>query len=296
MNADVLGPIRDVFSDKADVMRRNALSARMITPETVFQEANVPNRELIHEMLDQLLLPGSGVVGADHLADLYERSLAGAPCLILMEHYSNFDIPCLYYLLGAMGRRDIADAIVAIAGMKLSEESAFVNAFAEAYTRIVIYPSRSLSRIPDPDLLAQERVRANHINMAATRTMIRVKHHGSIILVFPAGTRYREGQPDTKRGVKEVDSYLKSFETMVLIASAGSVLRIDPAGDMSRDLAARDVVILNVSPPIDCVAFRERARAATPAGVDSKQNAADAVMAGLERLHREALALRSRAL
>lgn len=296
MRPEVLGPIRDVYGKEALAMRANSAQPRTITTENVYQEANAANRRLIHGVLDDLLLPGSGVIGLDHMNDLYERAQNGASGLILMEHYSNFDIPCLYYLLEHEGRQDIADEVIAIAGMKLNEESEFVNAFAEAYTRIVIYPTRSLLRYEDQEQKAQELIRSRHINMAATRQMIRLKHEGRLVLVFPSGTRYREGQPDTKRGVKEVDSYLKLFDFAVFIGVAGNVLRLHPTGDMSRDLATRDLIMLSVSEPTDCRGFRERARATAPAGVDPKQHAADMVMLELDEIHDRAERERARRL
>ena len=41
--------------------------------------------------------------------------------------------------------------------------------------------------------------------------VIELKKQGKIILVFPSGTRYRPGCPDTKRGLREIDSYLRLF-------------------------------------------------------------------------------------
>ncbi|MFW6231603.1 MAG: 1-acyl-sn-glycerol-3-phosphate acyltransferase [Spirochaetota bacterium] len=296
MKPEVLGPIREQFARHALAMREHSRQPRTITPDNVYQEANEANRKLIHEILDTLVLPGSGILQQEHMIELSERSQNGASCLILMEHYSNFDIPALYYLLERAGLKHIADRIVAIAGMKLNEESEFVNAFAEAYTRLVIYPSRSLLRHTDEERLVRERTRSSHINMAATRQMIRLKHEGRIVLVFPSGTRYREGQPDTKRGVKEVDSYLKLFDYAVLVGIAGNVLRISPNGDMSEDLATRDLVLLNVSQPVNCRAFRETARANTPKDIDPKQYAADRVMEELAKVHEETERERTRRL
>jgi glycerol-3-phosphate O-acyltransferase len=296
MKPEMLGPIREQFGRQAMAMRDNSIQPRTITPENVYQEANEANRDLIHGILDRLILPGSGVLQQEHMIELHERSQNGASCLLLMEHYSNFDIPCLYYLLEQAGLKHIADEVVAVAGMKLNEESEFVNAFAEAYTRIVIYPSRSLLKYTDEEERLQERSRSAHINMSATRQMIRLKHDGRLILVFPAGTRYREGQPDTKRGVKEVDSYLKLFDYAVLVGIAGNVLRINPNGDMSQDLATRDVVLLNPSKPFNCRAFRETARENTPKDVDPKQYAADRVMEELAKVHEEAATERERRL
>jgi glycerol-3-phosphate O-acyltransferase len=290
-----LGPIREVFSGHARQMRENSLQARTITPDAVYQEANVSNRDLINLILDDLALPGSGILHPEQLDALFEQSMNGCSALLLMEHYSNFDLPCLFYLVNRTGRTELAESFIAVAGMKLNEESSFVNAFAEAYTRIVIYPSRSLRKISDPNELAVETKRSREINMAATRMMIRMKHKGRPLLVFPSGTRYREGDPDTKRGVKEIDSYIKSFDTMVMIGVSGNCLTINATagGDMSLDIATRDIVVLSVSQPISCKEFRSRARSTAAGNSDPKQHVADLVMKELETVHAEAAAHRS---
>lgn len=285
---EVLGPIREVFGSASGSLQEHSIQRRTITSENVYQESNQANRAIIHRILDELLLPGSGLIGPERMNELQRLSDEGKSCLILMEHYSNFDIPCLYYLMEKNEQKAIADSIISIAGMKLNEESKFVNAFAEAYTRLVIYPSRSLQQHEDSENRESERQRSRHINMAATRQMIRLKHEGRLILVFPSGTRYREGQPDTKRGVKEVDSYLKLFDYTVFIGIAGNVLRLDPEGDMTQDLAARDLVVVNVTGPFACESIREAARATMREGEDPKQRVADEVMARLEAVHEEA--------
>ena len=60
--------------------------------------------------------------------------------MIMAEHYSNFDLPCMTNLIGKAhpeGKK-IVDALVAIAGFKLNEESPVVLAFTEAFSRIVV--------------------------------------------------------------------------------------------------------------------------------------------------------------
>ncbi len=293
MIPEILGPIRDVFRDPARKLVENSEQPREISPDLVYQVANLGNRQIIDSVLEQLVLPGSRIEDLKHLVDLHRRSLAGESCLILMEHYSNFDLPCLSYLLRQQGQAETAESIVAIAGMKLNMQSEFVRAFTEAYTRVVIYPSRSLDQISDPEHLEAERKRSLQINMAATRQMIRLKHKGKMVLVFPSGTRYRPGMPDTKRGVKEIDSYIKSFDTMVFVAVAGNVLRINPSGDMSADLTARDVMILLPRAPESCAEFRALARDEAPPDTDPKQYVADRVMQELDKLHAEAAAIRA---
>jgi glycerol-3-phosphate O-acyltransferase len=292
MIPEILGPIRDVFRNPARALVQNSEQPREVSPERVYQVANLGNRDIIDSVLDQLVLPGSHIQDVEQLVELHRRSLAGESCLILMEHYSNFDLPCLSYLLRKQGEAETAESLVAIAGMKLNMQSEFVRAFTEAYTRVVIYPSRSLDQISDPVQLENERKRSLEINMAATRQMIRLKHKGRIVLVFPSGTRYRPGNPDTKRAVKEIDSYIKSFDTMVFVAVAGNVLRINPSGDMSTDLTARDVMILLPRAPESCADFRERARQECPSDADPKQYVADRVMEELDELHMDAEAIR----
>ncbi|MFW5745860.1 MAG: 1-acyl-sn-glycerol-3-phosphate acyltransferase, partial [Spirochaetota bacterium] len=109
MKPEVLGPIREQFARHALAMREHSRQPRTITPDNVYQEANEANRKLIHEILDTLVLPGSGILQQEHMIELSERSQNGASCLILMEHYSNFDIPALYYLLERAGLKHIAD-------------------------------------------------------------------------------------------------------------------------------------------------------------------------------------------
>jgi glycerol-3-phosphate O-acyltransferase len=181
----------------------------------------------------------------------------------------------------------VAESLIAMAGLKLNEESPVVLAFAEAYSRIVIYPSRYFSSITDPEVLAEERKKSNTINRAALNQMVRRKHEGHIILVFPSGTRYREDNPDTKRGLKEIDSYMKAFDYMSLIGLCGNVLHINASGEMSEDILVEEKVIFNVSPVLDCAGFRARARAEMPPDADPKQFTVDRVMDALEKLHTE---------
>jgi glycerol-3-phosphate O-acyltransferase len=154
-----------------------------------------------------------------------------------------------------------------------------------AYTRIVIYPSRSLQGL-DPEKNKEEIARSVEINHSATRALIRIKEKGHFVVVFPAGTRYRPGDPSTKRGVREIDSYLRIFDYMCPVAINGNVLHVNPE-DMSKDLVARDLVRLTAGKPISCSAFRDEARAkAEKAGIENKKQAvADAIMELLEEMH-----------
>ncbi|MFP4484310.1 MAG: 1-acyl-sn-glycerol-3-phosphate acyltransferase [Spirochaetaceae bacterium] len=289
-----MSSIDEGYEHITEQLIRNSRSPREISPKNVFQPANKANRPLINQILKDLLLEGSHLRGYEHLQELYRRCRAGDSCLILMEHYSNFDIPGLYYFLEAQGDEGsvVADAIVSMAGMKLNVESDFIRAFTEAYSRIVIYPSRSLESVSDPDHRVTEERRAKQINNAALHHMVRLKHEGHLILVFPTGTRYRPAQPETGRVLPVVDSYIKSFDNMVMIGIAGNILRVAEEGVMTSDRVARDVVVYNVGEVVDCRSFRDEIRSAEKTGAAAKAAVASVVQERLKRLHDDADAIR----
>jgi glycerol-3-phosphate O-acyltransferase len=170
--------------------------------------------------------------------------------------------------------------------MKLTEDNPVVAAFASAYTRIVIYPSRSLVDL-DPEKDKDELLRSASINRSATRALIRTKESGRVVLVFPSGTRYRPWDPSSKRGVREIDSYIRIFDYMCPVAINGEVLHVHQ-GDMMEDSVSRDLVRLTAGPVISASAFRNEIRKkAEAAGLeDKKQAVVDAVMNMLEDMHK----------
>jgi len=261
----------------------------------VYQEGNPAILPFIDGIVEEYLLPGSGIRNFEHLESLLEAARAGEPCLLLLEHFSNFDLPVLHFLLRkqGVGGRAVADAIVAIAGIKLSEESPVVAAFSEAYTRLVIYPSRSIetlkaSRHHDPKEIVAELMKSVTINRQSMKRLASLKTEGKLVLVFPAGTRYRPWAPETGKGVREIDSYIKSFSKMCLVSVNGNILRISQSKDMTDDLLCKDRVVFEVGEPMACEEFRARVKHEHHhLTEDRKQAVADAIMAGLARLHAE---------
>ena len=292
---DIILPMNTLttfFRDYVKDVTRLSRSSTLITEDNVYQEAAADIRPYLDKMAEALVLPGSGVEGLSNVDDLYEKAMAGKSCLLLTEHYSNMDLSLVTYLLAQAGGRgkEISDSIIAIAGMKLNEENPVVSAFASAYSRIVICPSRSLQSL-DAEKDRAEIVRAHGINRAAMKAVIRQKYKGHLILIFPSGTRYRPGDPSTKRGVREIDSYIRSFDYMCPVAINGQVLHIRP-GDMMDDEVSHDLVRISFGPVIPCGEFRDRARAqAEERGIsgsdEKKQAVADAIMEELERMHLE---------
>ncbi|MDR1950058.1 MAG: 1-acyl-sn-glycerol-3-phosphate acyltransferase [Spirochaetaceae bacterium] len=258
-----------------------------MTDQNVYQPGDTKILPLVDRVVEALILPGSGISGMEHIRDLYGKAVSGKSCLLLLEHYSNLDLPILSYLLRQApdpGKK-IADSLISIAGMKLNEASPTVAAFTGAYTRLVIYPSRSLSGL-DPEKDRAEKLRSISINRAAMKTLTEVKTQGKIILVFPSGTRYRPWDPDTKKGVREIDSYIKSFDYLCPVALNGEVLHVRQ-GDMMDDYVSRDLIRVTAGPVRSCREFRDAARSKTEAlgPADKKQATVDAVMELLEEMH-----------
>jgi len=271
-------------------------SSSVITEDNVFQEGARDILPYLDKMVEDLILPGSGLDGFENLEELFSKAKSGKSCLLLPEHYSNMDLSLFSYLVRKAGGRgeDIGRSLVSIAGMKLNEENPVVSAFASAYTRIVIYPSRSLQNL-NSEINKAEFVRSNAINRAAMKSLMGTKNTGRLILIFPSGTRFRPWDPSTKRGVREIDSYIRIFDYMCLVAINGMVLHVRP-GNMLEDEVTKDIVRLSIGPVLSCSEFRDRARieAEEKAGSsgengqeDKKQAVADAVMAELEKMHVE---------
>jgi glycerol-3-phosphate O-acyltransferase len=282
--------LSSAFRDAIKQVVALSSTSTLVTEQTVYQTGHVAALPLIDGIITDLLLPGSCMSGIEHLSDLLHKARAGNSCLLLMEHYSNLDLPVFSYLLRAAGAQGIAiaDALVAIAGRKLNEASPTVAAFTGAYTRIIIYPSRSLQTL-DSEHDRQEIIRSNAINRAAMKTLLELRTQGKLILVFPSGTRYRPWDPSTKKGVREIDSYIKSFDYMCFVAINGELLHVRQ-GDMMDDYVSQDVVRFTAGPVLSCTAFRDAARArAEAAGIaDKKQAAVDAIMERLEAMHNQA--------
>jgi glycerol-3-phosphate O-acyltransferase len=264
-----------------------------ISENNVLQAGNADVLPYIDGIIGENLLPGSEIRHLERLAALLESAKTGEPCLLLLEHYSNFDLPVFHYLLRKAGTRgaEIADAIIAIAGIKLNESNPAVLAFVEAYSRLVIYPSRSIEiikrNLKDPKELVAEVMRSTMVNRAAMRALGDFKKQGKLILVFPAGTRFRPWDPSSKRGVREIDSYVKSFSKMCLVSVNGNVLRINPEGDMEEDLLCQDRVIYDVGEIVDCERFRAEVKHKHRMREDKKQAIVDEIMETLARMHED---------
>jgi hypothetical protein len=283
-------PFIHAYREIAEELIRNSSQDAVITPKNVYQVGKDTNKPIIKKVVTRLLLPGSAIDGFERLSELYAHAREGRTCLLLVEHYSNFDLPNFHELLERRGPEgeEIVRSMIAIAGMKLNEENDLVRAFTEAFTRIVIFPSSALKGITDPEKLKEAKNHRMSINMAALWQIMRLKTKGHIILVFPTGQRYRPWDPKTGRGLKEVYPYIKTFHYMALVAVNGNTLCLNPNGKMDEDLATEDVVTYTVSPVYHCKDYREKVLKEDKHIKDPKQFLLDRIMSELKAMHDEA--------
>jgi glycerol-3-phosphate O-acyltransferase len=290
--------LKEAYGNVFAEMTKLSKAAAKIDETQVYEEANLETRKYMKKILDDNFLPESGLRNVENFKAFYDAiTKEGKSGLILMEHYTNLDLPGILYLLEKHGEPwsiDLASRIVAVAGMKLNEASVSVRAFTEGFTRVVIYPTRSLSAVEEKEISEEEKaaeaLRARKINFAAMRAMDSCKKRGQAILVFPSGTRYRPGKPETKRGLREIDSYLRLFDCMILVSVNGNCLRINPENpdDMLADIVEQDVITLTASPVINCKDFRNEVLSALPDDdEDPKQKTVDKVMEILESQHNQ---------
>lgn len=235
-----------------------------ITTDNVFQKGIRHNYDLFIELVDRLMLPGSGVEGAVHLMKTLSLIEEKKTILFLMKHVGNFDVPCFYSLLSREGKQyqKILDQLVFIAGRKLNEDSMLVKTYTEIFSRLVIVPNREIpSETPDEtpeqtslrENIIQE---ASRINRASLRIMIKLKKEGHIISLFPMGGRPKQGLKE--KGVKETTSYMKLFDYVHFIEMKGNLMPV--GNDMAEEMPQQDKIVFVISEPVPTQAFLEESR------------------------------------
>ena len=280
--------LKKMLEEVRPLFEQYASKDNIITEENVHKLENPQIRAVLESIVQKLLLDGSKIYPEQHITAFLNEVKAGKKGIILSEHYSNLDLPIFLYLMEQIGEdgNELAHRSIAMAGMKLTEEDPLIAGLTEGYERIVIYPSRTLAGITDPQQLEEEMKRSRSINTASMRTLEEVRNNGKVIIVYPAGTRYRPGRPETKRGVREIDSYIRTSDIMMLVSINGNCLRIsDDPSNMLGDIVCQDKVVIEVSPVINCAEFRERAKQRCSDGSDKKQAVVDLVMEELEIMH-----------
>jgi hypothetical protein len=234
------GDFRKVFADHLAAIERTGQPSpsERISPANVLQWARPDVQPYFARISRRLLLPGSGVLGIDSLAELTRLATSGHSCIICLNHRSNLDAPTLYALLEGQTRLDLFHRLIWISGRKLDEDVGSTRMLVQAFNRVIVTP-RSWMKDDHSD---QELHEAHQINIAAHRVIHELRNQGWVFALFPTATRIRPGDESTTHAIEETDSYLKNFEFMLLGRIDGCTLPVSRDRDLTREIPTLDRV------------------------------------------------------
>ena len=250
-----------------------------ITPDNVVQWARRDIQRAVSRICRRLLLPGSGISGIESLAELNQLAADGSSCIVCLNHRCNLDVPTLLVLLQDLGRAELFEPIVWIAGRKLNEDVGLTPVLIQAVNRVVITP-RSWMR---NDHSEEESREAHQLNIAALRAIHQLRHEGHVFGLFPAGTRFRPGDSSTRRAIEETDSYLKSFDYLLLARIDGCTLPVAKSRDFTHETPTLDCMTYTFGPVLRTQEWRDSA-AERFAELDQRTASARAIMRDIDEL------------
>ena len=232
------GDFRTVFADQlADIERIFQPSPpEKIRSTTVLQWANLDIQLHFAMICRRLLLPGSGVLGIDRIAELTHLAAFGHSCMLCLNHRSNLDVPALHVLLDDQTHWDLFRRLIWISGRKLEEDVGPTKMLVQAFNRVIVTP-RSWMNANHSD---QELHEAHQINIAAHRVIRELRNQGWVFALFPTATRTRQQDASTTHAIEETDSYLKSFEFMQLARIDGCTLPVSRDRDLTHEVPTLD--------------------------------------------------------
>lgn len=242
-----------------------------IKSDNIFQPAITFYRdEFIDDFLSTTIEPESEIKGIENFIKLHDFAKKGNSCLILARHLGNFDVPNLYYLIKKTKSEQIINAfndIIFIAGRKLNEEYPIVLILTSMFPRIVIIPKGETETIEE----------ANKINLNAQRMIRKIKNEGKIILLYPTGTRERDWEPNSFRGIKETYNYIKTFDKLIFLNLNGNNLLPCKEG-MINDQVIISKIVFTFSDVYDSKVLLSEIGKNMPDDCDKKQYVIDQVM------------------
>lgn len=153
----------------------------------VLTEMNPKPREFMLRFLDPIMKKFK-VEGVENLA-LLDPVLGKIPVTLISNHLSHLDAPAIFALLynaGPQGRK-IAEKLIFIAG-RLAFEPDFTRLGLYMFGTLLVCSKKDMSDTPSlSDIMTK-------INMRAFRQSQKLQNDGSIISIFPEGTRSRDGR------------------------------------------------------------------------------------------------------
>lgn len=267
-----------------------------ISPDNVYQPAIKNNRELLAELMRAGHLPGSDVAGYENILKLEKLADEGKSCIIFSEHVSNMDVPSMFIRFKDHPEKrmeSVFEKLIFIAGVKLNQNPV-VKLFAEMFTRVVIFPIRGLSKIS-----GEEFDLAKKIDLRATKHIMELKNKGNIFVLYPAGTRRRDWDADSMKGMKETMAYLSIFDYFCCCSINGNNMIPQEHEDMTKEAYEEDVIIFSIGEVTKTSDFVKEISEKHPDAKDKdemRQHQVDEIMNRIETLHTKGKLIREKAL
>ena len=267
-----------------------------ISPDNVYQPAITNNRELLAELMRVGHLPGSDVAGYENILKLEKLADEGKSCIIFSEHVSNMDVPSMFIRFKDHTEKrmeSVFEKLIFIAGVKLNQNPV-VKLFAEMFTRVVIFPIRGLSKIS-----GEEFDLAKKINLRATKHIMELKNKGNIFVLYPAGTRRRDWDADSMKGMKETMAYLSIFDYFCCCSINGNNMIPQEHEDMTKEAYEEDVIIFSIGEVTKTSDFVKEISEKHPDAKDKdemRQHQVDEIMNRIEMLHTKGKLIREKGL
>lgn len=275
----IAGDASVVFADHlAEIKRHSTGQTLPLEPETVLRWADATNLSRFATICRRLLLPGSGIRGIDHLTALTRLAGQGQSCLLCLQHRTNIDVPTLYALLEDVGQAAEFERIVWVAGRKLEEDSEMTDVLVRCFNRVIVTPRGWFEASHSEDEIR----RAKRINLAAEKSIARMRHQGWVFALFPAGTRIRPDDPSTRNAIVEVHGYLRMFDHLVLGRIDGCTLPVSKDRDFVHEVPRLDRLLYTFGPVLRTGPWLAEAETRYP-DLDRKSSTARALTEDLER-------------
>ena len=201
-------------------------------------------RRIHHVLAERILLPGSTLLGGEHLP-----GLAGVPVVICANHLSYADANLLEILLHRAGADALGDRLTVIAGPKVY--SSLKRRFSSLCFGTIRTPQSTTLSTEDAVMDPREVARAARQSIEIAHERLRV---GDALLVFAEGTRSRtyEMQPM----LAGVTRYLECPGTLVVPVGIVGTEALFPIGEDALHPVRIEV---RVGRPIEAQELRERA-------------------------------------
>lgn len=274
-------------------MLKNSIYSQDVLTVDTWQPANEKNLSLVLSIIATLVRDNSQIINSEHLLKIQSLLDQGKSCIIMPEHYSNFDLPGLFYLVNTKHPelQPVINKIISLSASKLNAESKIVLAFTEAFNRIMIYPARSKADNKEnltPEQI-EEQKKLERINQQAIKTMLTARDKGNLILMFPSGTRFRPHDPQSRNALKQTSSFLKRFDYVCFIGIAGNTLIVNPNDNMAEDIVREDTMVYWIDEPIPSKDFMNQVEG----GRTNKDGVAQHITSYLLSLHEKAESIRA---